>query len=257
MRYRTLFEETITHEPPPRHTVDGLVVRYRRQARARRLAGAGAGAAASALALAAVAAVTVPGPRPAPAAPTSAAAPAKPGPTPTRTLLGVAPTEDPGHARERLAGAIRTAVDKAAPGVRIDGALVVERHEVPAGETGDGGVFEPSFFYETAQPAVHAPGADGVLSVGLMRRFVATTCEPSGGPPARVSCDTSTGPGGEHVVVTTITGATPGGTSVYVAVDRPDGSTVTAGVEYTGPTPPIRADQLRAVALDRTVTLYP
>ncbi|WP_344619075.1 hypothetical protein, partial [Dactylosporangium salmoneum] len=62
MTYRSLFDETIGHDPAPRHSVEELIVRYRRRVLMRRVAGAGAAAATLAVEAAMTAALSAPPP---------------------------------------------------------------------------------------------------------------------------------------------------------------------------------------------------
>jgi hypothetical protein len=262
MTYRTLFEATIGPEPAARHTVDELMAGYRRRALVRRLAAGGAGAAV--LLVVGAAALVAPGPQPSPGRPSVAA------PPPSETVaatgradatpspMGSEPLEAPQHAAARLAGAIEAAVRLAMPTLRLDGPFVVERREQP-------GVPE-SIVYE-AEQTFHAGSVTGTLTIGVRRRVADTTCTPTTTPPSlgdptgfgpHVRCDEiGGGPGQDRVVFTLITGEAPELVRAYVAVDRLDGTTTTAGVEYTGRAEPVSRSQLQVVATDYRVTFYP
>jgi hypothetical protein len=136
--------------------------------------------------------------------------------------------------------------------------VTVERRNVPSSETGDGGMFPATFFYETQAVPVRVAGKQADLSVTLMRRFVDSRCRPQDedsqaqallptpDPVTEVSCEFRFGPHGERAVIQGRTG---------IWLDRTDGSSI--GVYEESTTDPLlTADQLMAIALDPRVSFY-
>ncbi|HEV7708780.1 MAG TPA: hypothetical protein VGP16_11350 [Asanoa sp.] len=262
MSYRSLFDATITADPPPsKTTVDTVIARARRRLRLRRLAVTAGGLAVAAVATAGGFAVTS-GPAPS-LGPVGTLPPSTTAPAPiSTTLLGVEPTEPAAQAIARLESGIPGAILDAVPGIDLGGPVTVERRNVPSSETDDGGMFPATFFYETQAVPIRVAGKRADLSVTLMRRFVDSRCTPQGegsqaqallptpDPVTEVSCEVRFGPHGERAVIERLDGDRAG-----IWLDRPDGSSI--GVSEESTTDPLLTDDdLMAIALDPRVSFY-
>jgi hypothetical protein len=261
--YRNLLETTIGAEPPTRLDVDELMAASRHRLRRRRWAVTSCGAAV--LAVAVLAALVVAPPTEPMLDPTTTAATAA---TPMPTLAGPPPTEDPQLAKARLAEAMRAAVTDAVPGVHLGGAFEVRHNDIPTAQLPDGVWFRPAYYYE-AEQVLDADGVHGVIVVSVSRRLGSEACPVVSQATPAMTCQSSTGPHGELVVLTHHADLSGGATLLrtIVRVERPDGSAVLVGTSnavgldpvgpVTGGEPPLTVAQLTTIALDPRLTLYP
>jgi hypothetical protein len=170
-----------------------------------------------------------------------------------------APTEQPEQAQARLSEAVRAALRTAAPKAVPDGPFRLVHATAP------------EFGYYTAQ-LITVGSARGVLEVGVERQIgPGETCASVFGSDV---CQQQAGPNGERILTNDDGGS--GNRSVGVAVARDGGSVVfvrcsnattltlpddggkaieTGG--YTGDAPPLTPEQVRAIALDPTVSIHP
>jgi hypothetical protein len=166
------------------------------------------------------------------------------------TFAGVAPTEDVGAADARLTVAMRAAVLAAAPTAVLDGAFSVGFWTSQARPVHGGEWTAPTFGYRGRQ-TVRNDGRVGEVSISVYRTVYLDRCIP--GLETQVSCVESTGPDGEHIV--TLVGGDVD-SFMWVRVARVDGSEVQAAINYQREEP-LTGAQLRAIALNPILTLYP
>jgi hypothetical protein len=214
----------------------------------------------------------------APAATASASPFLSPSPQPTSspsTVVGGPPAEGPKQGKIRLKAAVEASVHRIVPGAAIT-------QRFPVQYTNASGIG-----YNVGQ-LITANGRRGdlVVTIELTQSFGEITCAAQVAPGRQSRCKDRTGPHGEHIVSLPSTGDGPGNRTNLVRVLRTDGSIVTVecgndtrmevplgpsgkepsdsptdfGITTSSPTgkqPPCTIDQVTALALDPTITLYP
>ncbi len=257
---------------PPADRLDAIRRRVRRQ----RLMQATAVAAASVTAVGAAAGLfAVLGPGPDATGHTSLGAP------PPSTVSasqdrrpGGVPDENPDAAMARLKAAIVTALPATAPDATVTGTVTAQHADTG---TGPNRIF--GYNLGLLFSANHRHGSL-IISIELPRAGDDITCATQAAGPALASCRDLTGPHGEKIVSIPATGdGTSNGQrdrAVLVRVARTDGTVVTVAGDnatslrasdpagygfnttaYTGKLPPLTIEQVTALALDPTLTLYP
>ncbi|WIY02762.1 hypothetical protein QRX60_02475 [Amycolatopsis mongoliensis] len=290
---REQFDAAIGAVPPSTVDVDAVLARERGRARVRRFvnpwttAGAGVAAVAAGAALVLVpggsggsgGTAVVPGAAGTPSAPPSDD-PCAISPYPPQTGPPIPETAD--VAANRLSGVLTAAVRQ-----RVAAGTKLQPHA--QGEYPKGKQHGPLTFYHVFSARVPREGAcsggedyfmaaattvDGarkgnVWAIVTRLGGNATPATECADPPegAQGSCDRTTGPHGETVVALTFT--YPGQATVnQVNVGKPDGTGIIVEAENIAgsakqplppdmPSPPLSLDQLREVALDPGLTLYP
>lgn len=277
------FDAAIGAVPPSTVDIDAVLDRERRRARA---AGSWTIAGASAAAAAVVAAIVfVPG-DPGGAtvmpgnSPSASPDPCAHDPFPPQTGAPIPETAD--VAASRLSGVLRSAVSqRAASGTKLQPHAEGEYpkgkqhgpltffHVFSARVPYEGACSGGEDYFRAAATTVGAAGKGNVWAIVTRlggNATPATSCSP---PPdeAKGSCDRTSGPNGETIVALTFT--VPGRATVnQVNVTKSDGTGVIVEAQNIAtsaklkappdmPSPPLSLAQLKAVALDPGLTLYP
>jgi hypothetical protein len=287
---REQFDAAIGAVPPSTVDVEAVLARERARARVRRFvnpwttAGAGVAAVAAGAALVLVpggagGTAVVPGAAGTPSAPPSAD-PCAISPYPPQTGPPLPETTD--VAASRLSGVLTAAVQQ-----RVAAGTKLAPHalgEYPKGKQHGPLTFYHVFSAQVAHESSCSGGEDYFMAAattvdGSRRGNVwaivtrlggnATPATECSDPPegAQGSCDRTSGPHGETIVALTFT--FPGQATVnQVNVSKPDGTGVMVEAENIAssakqplppdmPSPPLSLAQLKAVALDPALTLYP
>jgi hypothetical protein len=294
---KQLFDDAIGEVPPSTVDVDAAIARGRRADRLRRLASPTvATVAAVAVLLGGVAVVMLSDDEAggyAPAAPpsTTKASPTSSAPVSESPCTGVAPTappqpEKPAVAEDRLTGVLTQVVSH-----ELGRGATLEKNPISKDQDGKPlGPLEAAHWYSVAKeiPNGCSGGEDYYMAeasvksasgTGSVMVLVARAGGMGGGEDViqcddadvvvsdRTSCDTETTPNGDLVLLTGM-GATQGSVANRVDVLRADqtfvvveSSNMATSGKYPGPPNaskiPLTHEQLKAIALDPDVTLYP
>lgn len=286
---REQFDAAIGTAPASTVDIEAVLDRERRRARVRRVANpwtaAAAGVAAVAVAVAFLPSgsggtAVVPGAAATPSAPAPSDDPCAADPFPPQT--GAPIPEKADVAASRLTGVLTAAVQqRVATGTKLqphaDGEYPKGKQHGPltffhvfsARVPYQGACAGGEDYFSAAAATVHGSLKGNVWVVVTRLGGNATPSAECGKPPVDVqlSCRRQTGPHGENIIEQTY-GFRGGVTLSQVDITKPDGTGVIIGAENVAgsakkatepdmPSPPLSLAQLREVALDPGVTLYP
>jgi hypothetical protein len=267
---RRVILDAVPPLPSPPDRIQSIARRVRRERRRVVVVSVAAGAAVVVGSVAAFGMAAAPGRPPL----------AIPSPTPSFSPTpDVSPSASVGGVRTETAASmvrIKAAVDaslhRAAPGTTITKRFPVQ-YMNSAGDIG----------YNVGQ-LITTKGRRGyvIVTIQLRSSTEPVTCATEVAPDRQPQCEDKTGPHGEHIVSLPFTGDGPGNRTHVVRLKRTDGTIVTVecgnatkmdvpigtshdgttdfGINtssHTGKNPPLTIEQVTALALDTSITLYP